>query len=134
MAQDGVECTQRLLDCFYQIRSSRVCACALWIIAEYSTELATIEASLDVLKTSLGPLPFYTREQEVERSATVTPEKGSANPPATRTNRPAVLADGTYATQVLFNTKLRTNIPKFLYVNSFKANRSKWICLAFDFC
>jgi len=104
---------QRLLDCFYQIRSSRVCACALWIIAEYSTELATIEASLDVLKTSLGPLPFYTREQEVERSATVTPEKGSANPPATRTNRPAVLADGTYATQVSLveSTMLGSTVP-----------------------
>jgi coatomer subunit beta len=88
----------RLLDCFYQIRSSRVCACALWIIGEYSADLPTIEASLAVLKASLGAVPFYTREQEEERA--IEGGKVEAASVSTGSKRPAVLADGTYATQV----------------------------------
>jgi len=104
---------QRLLDCFYQIRSSRVCACALWIIGEYSTDLPTIQASLEVLKQSLGPLPFYTREQEEERATAaamssdtekpdsqISSKKFSSSGGVSKTHRPAVLSDGTYATQV----------------------------------
>jgi hypothetical protein len=90
---------QRLLDCFYQIRSSRVCACALWIIGEYSTDLPTIQASLAVLKASLGAVPFYTREQEEERAKEGKAEATAATA-STGSKRPAVLADGTYATQV----------------------------------
>ena len=90
---------QRLLDCFYQIRSSRVCACALWIIGEYSTDLPTIEASLAVLKASLGAVPFYTREQEEERAMDGKAEATAATA-STGSKRPTVLADGTYATQV----------------------------------
>eukprot|EP00976_Prorocentrum_cordatum_P000368 7297-Prorocentrum_minimum.AAC.5 len=86
---------QRLLDCFYQIRSSRVCACALWIIGEYSTDLTFVESSLSVLKASLGSLPFAPQEKEevaIADKAAAEEKKGPT--------RPAVLSDGTYATQV----------------------------------
>jgi len=88
---------QRLLDCFYQIRSSRVCACALWIVGEYSSSGEELEAALSMLKSSLGPYPFYTPtdggEEEVGGK-----EKPVALPPMS-SKRPVVLADGTYATQ-----------------------------------
>ena len=37
---------ERLLDTFAQIRSSRVCSCALWILSEYCTSPADIQAAL----------------------------------------------------------------------------------------
>jgi coatomer subunit beta len=39
---------ERLIDTFSQIRSSRVCSCALWILSEYSTSVEDIHAALDV--------------------------------------------------------------------------------------
>ena len=36
----------RLLDTFSQIRSARVCACALWIIGEYCRLLPEVESGL----------------------------------------------------------------------------------------
>jgi coatomer subunit beta len=89
---------QRLLDCFYQIRSSRVCACALWIIGEYSNDLPTIESSLAVLKASLGSVPFYAIESEDSTPAETA--GGEREEGRTNSKRPAVLSDGTYATQV----------------------------------
>lgn len=38
----------RLLDSFKEIRSSRVCSCALWIIGEYCTRRSDIDAALEV--------------------------------------------------------------------------------------
>ena len=38
----------RLLDTFSQIRSSRVCSCALWILSEYCTTPQDIDAALEV--------------------------------------------------------------------------------------
>ena len=38
----------RLLDTFSQIRSSRVCSCALWILSEYCTSPQDIDAALEV--------------------------------------------------------------------------------------
>lgn len=39
---------ERLIDTFSQIRSSRVCSCALWILSEYCTSVEDIHAALDV--------------------------------------------------------------------------------------
>jgi coatomer subunit beta len=36
----------RLLDTFSQIRSSRVCACALWIVGEYCQSLSEVDTGL----------------------------------------------------------------------------------------
>nr|BAC87706.1 coatomer subunit beta [Botryococcus braunii] len=91
---------QRLLDSFPQIRSSRVCSCALWIIGEYCTSQADIVAAFEVIKAALGTLPFF-RENEGEGEATDQLEEELAAPVIQPvSNRPAVLADGSYATQV----------------------------------
>lgn len=39
---------ERLHDAFPQIRSSRVCSCAMWILSEYSVTVEDILAALDV--------------------------------------------------------------------------------------
>lgn len=47
-----------------QIRSSRVCSCALWILGEYSASVEDVEAAVDVIKQSLGPMPLLVKEGE----------------------------------------------------------------------
>jgi len=90
----------RLVDCFYQIRSSRVAACALWILGEYCASPAELDSAFSTLKSSLGPTPFYSPTEEAAPEAA---EAGGAPKPASAaaapSKRPAVLADGTYATQ-----------------------------------
>ncbi|GLC47206.1 hypothetical protein PLESTB_001456300 [Pleodorina starrii] len=90
---------ERLHTIFYQIRSSRVVSCALWIMGEYCASTAEILAALSTLKDALGSVPFLTDAAEGEEAA-ATPS-GTAAPAATvvGSKRPAVLADGTYATQ-----------------------------------
>ena len=101
----------RLLDNFYAIRSSRVCGTCLWIVGEYSLTTEQVEASLDAVKQSLGPTPFFQPPREANRGGAEADEDesgenesdvgespgGKANAAAAK--RPAVLADGTYATQ-----------------------------------
>ncbi|KAI9073058.1 hypothetical protein K1719_044978 [Acacia pycnantha] len=90
----------RLLDTFYQIRAARVCSCALWIIGEYCLSLSEVESGIATIKHCLGDLPFYTPTEEGEvqdTSKTIHPISSTAVSVSSR--RPAVLADGTYATQ-----------------------------------
>lgn len=96
----------RLLDTFFQIRSSRVCTCALWIIGEYSVSLQEIESGIAVIKQSLGDMPFYSAAEESDGniagdSKASYGNKGPApiNVSSASSKRPAILADGTYATQ-----------------------------------
>lgn len=92
----------RLLDCFYQIRSSRVAACALWIIGEYCASAGEIEAALAALKAALGNTPFFSAAEEAPESAgeaEAAAASASHHAPHVPSKRPAVLADGTYATQ-----------------------------------
>ena len=92
---------KRLLDCFYSVRSTRVCGTCLWIIGEYSLLPSQVEDAFATLKESLGATPFYKMiradehpDTEEEETADPTSPKKSAP-----TVRPAVLADGSYATQ-----------------------------------
>ncbi|KAK9924016.1 hypothetical protein M0R45_032406 [Rubus argutus] len=88
----------RLLDTFYQIRSSRVCSCALWIIGEYCLSLSEVESGIATIKQCLGELPFYTASEESESQD--VPKNAQVLSSATvSSRRPVVLADGTYATQ-----------------------------------
>mmetsp|Transcript_9402 Transcript_9402/g.34487 ORF Transcript_9402/g.34487 Transcript_9402/m.34487 type:complete len:953 (-) Transcript_9402:274-3132(-) len=100
--QDSI--LQRLLDCFYQIRSSRVCGCALWIVGEYCTSPEAVVAALATIKASLGELPFYQPEVANGDEAGGAGGDGGAGfasevAVAPTKMRPAVLSDGTYATQ-----------------------------------
>ncbi|MBA0868609.1 hypothetical protein Goshw_016193 [Gossypium schwendimanii] len=88
----------RLLDTFYQIRAARVCSCALWIIGEYCLSLSEVESAIATIKQCLGDLPFYSASEEGEATdaSKKTPQASSIT---ISSRRPAVLADGTYATQ-----------------------------------
>ena len=96
----------RLLDCFYTIRSSRVAACALWVIGEYATTDEEVHASFAAIKGALGPTPFHTAAEEAPEGPGEGPDGVPGGPrpsvaaaPHVSSKRPAVLADGTYATQ-----------------------------------
>ncbi|GAA0184957.1 hypothetical protein Leryth_022394 [Lithospermum erythrorhizon] len=92
-----VSIVSRLLDTFYQIRSARVCSCALWIIGEYCLSLSEVESGIATIKQCLGDLPFYSASEEGETTDSSKKEQGNSIMVSSR--RPAVLADGTYATQ-----------------------------------
>ncbi|KAG2721006.1 hypothetical protein I3843_02G049100 [Carya illinoinensis] len=88
----------RLLDTFYQIRAARVCTCALWIIGEYCLSLSEVGSGIATIKQCLGELPFYSVSEEEE--ATESSKKDNqVNSITLSSKRPAILADGTYATQ-----------------------------------
>ncbi|KAF0895802.1 hypothetical protein E2562_016535 [Oryza meyeriana var. granulata] len=94
-----VSMIQRLIDTFYQIRASRVCSCALWILGEYSLSLSEVESAISTIKQCLGDLPFYTVSEEGESTDTSKPAQSIVNSVTVSSRRPVVLADGTYATQ-----------------------------------
>ncbi|KAF3781577.1 Coatomer subunit beta-1 [Nymphaea thermarum] len=91
----------RLLDTFYQIRSSRVCWCALWIIGEYCLSASEVENGIATIKQSLGDLPFFTVAEDGETADAkgLLSKPQQPNSAAVSSRRPAILADGTYATQ-----------------------------------
>ncbi|KAL5727252.1 hypothetical protein ACHQM5_000469 [Ranunculus cassubicifolius] len=88
----------RLLDTFYQIRAARVCSCALWIMAEYCLSLSEVESAIMTIKQSLGDLPFFTIVEEGDGTDS-SKSSQQVNSITVSSRRPAVLADGTYATQ-----------------------------------
>ena len=49
---------EQLLDTFTQIRSVRVCACALWILGEFSQNVSEMTQALSSIQEGLGPLPL----------------------------------------------------------------------------
>ncbi|KAA8521416.1 hypothetical protein F0562_012092 [Nyssa sinensis] len=88
----------RLLDTFYQIRAARVCSCALWIIGEYCLSLSEVESGIAAIKQCLGELPFYLASEEGD-VADSSKKSQQVNSITVSSKRPAILADGTYATQ-----------------------------------
>ncbi|XBI64009.1 hypothetical protein VPH35_044289 [Triticum aestivum] len=94
-----VSMIQRLSDTFYQIRASRVCSIALWILGEYSLSLSEVESAIATIKQCLGDLPFFTISEEGETTDSSKPAQPVVNSVTVSSRRPVVLADGTYATQ-----------------------------------
>ncbi|XP_012834462.1 PREDICTED: coatomer subunit beta-1-like [Erythranthe guttata] len=93
-----VSIISRLLDTCYQIRAARVCSCALWIIGEYSLSLSEVESAIATIKQCLGDLPFFSiSEDEEAGDSSKKPQQATSITVSSR--RPAILADGTYATQ-----------------------------------
>lgn len=86
---------EHLLDLFSTIRSSRVCATTLWIIGEFSRSEQELESALEVIRMSVGPCPLVNDDTETQ-----SVEAQSVEPTA----RPAVLADGTYASQAAYSS------------------------------
>lgn len=103
---------ERMMDSFPVIRTSRVAACILWIIAEHCTTTEEVIAAMDMLKSSLGPLPLVGEDATAKEDGDDDVSSPHASSPmqASIKARPAVLADGSYATQ--------TAIPGESYVTS----------------
>ncbi|WPT11894.1 Coatomer subunit beta-1 [Picochlorum sp. SENEW3] len=102
----------RMMDTFPEIRTSRVAACILWIIAEHCISTEEVNAALEMLNSCLGPLPLVGRETaENEEEDSLSSPTVSSPQQTTVKARPAVLADGSYATQ--------TAIPGEEYATSF---------------
>ncbi|GJS44063.1 coatomer subunit beta-1 [Tanacetum coccineum] len=93
-----VSIVTRLLDTFYQIRSARVCSGALWIISEYCLSLSEVESGISTIKQCLGDLPFYTVSEEGDTNDS-SKRSQRVSSITVSSKRPAILADGTYATQ-----------------------------------
>ncbi|KAL4452385.1 hypothetical protein ABPG75_008047 [Micractinium tetrahymenae] len=90
---------ERLMDTFPAVRASRVCSCALWIISEYCTRSAEeIAAAVEMIKGCLGPLPLFKEREAGEEEEAEAPSSLPI-PIQMAAARPAVLADGSYATQ-----------------------------------
>ncbi|XP_076901316.1 coatomer subunit beta-1-like [Bidens hawaiensis] len=88
----------RLLHTFYQIRSARVCSCALRIISEYCLSLSEVESGISTIKQCLGDLPFYMASEEGDANDS-SKKSQQVNSITVSSKRPATLAAGTYATQ-----------------------------------
>ncbi|KAF8102623.1 hypothetical protein N665_0198s0317 [Sinapis alba] len=88
----------RLLDTFYQIRAAKVFPFALWIVGEYCLSLSEVESGITTIKQCLGEMPFFSVSEELESndSSNKTQQNTAA---IVSSRRPAILADGTYATQ-----------------------------------
>ncbi|KAK2969952.1 hypothetical protein RJ640_008292 [Escallonia rubra] len=89
---------QRLLDKLDQICTVRVCSCALWIIGVYCMSLVEVESGIATIMQCLGDTPFCTVPEE-EESGDALKNSQVVNSPTLSCRRPAILADGTYATQ-----------------------------------
>ncbi|KAG8370372.1 hypothetical protein BUALT_Bualt14G0110200 [Buddleja alternifolia] len=94
-----VSIVNRLLDIFYQIRAARVCAHALWIIGEYCLSLSEVESAIATIKQCLGDLPFLSTSEDKEKAADSSKKTQQATLITVSSRKPAILADGTYATQ-----------------------------------
>lgn len=91
---------EQLLETFTQIRSSRVCSCALWILGEFSVTVDEIERSLVSIQEALGPLPLVKEKKDEETNEDESqPFQKVPKKVTPISTRPAVLSDGTYATQ-----------------------------------
>jgi coatomer subunit beta len=98
----------RLLDTFPTVRAPRVAACALWVLAEHCASSAEAAGALEMLRGCLGPLPLVREagaaEGEGPEAAAAAADAAAAVAPPARAARPAVLPDGTYATQTAIPT------------------------------
>ena len=97
---------ERMMDTFPVIRTSRVAACVLWIIAEHCRTSQEILTALDTLEASLGGLPLIGEAKDSSAddgadavSSPMAAQIGSPQHSSRIKARPAVLADGSYATQ-----------------------------------
>lgn len=123
---------ERLMETFPSIRAARVATCAMWILAEYSTSAEEVKESIEMIKSCLGPLPFFRESVEGEAEENGVVDEGPMSVPAPiAKSRPAVLADGSYATQTALPgecEKLPTLLSKDAMVPSLRA-----LLLAGDF-
>ncbi|KAJ1477800.1 adaptin N terminal region-domain-containing protein, partial [Baffinella frigidus] len=113
----------KIIGYFPTIKVAKVFRVALWILSEYSAE---VNAAVTAVRTSLGSLPFVD-----EDTLQVWWELGcaAANTAAVYQKKgPAVLADGTYATQSAMTALSRGSV-----VDTGEAPSLRTLLLAGDF-
>uniref|UniRef100_A0A7S0LYG1 Coatomer subunit beta n=1 Tax=Cryptomonas curvata TaxID=233186 RepID=A0A7S0LYG1_9CRYP len=82
----------KLIEYFPTIKVPKVFRVALWIFSEYCYSTSEIDAAFSAMKSSLGNLPFVDEE-------TLSTADTAAVSASVKQNAPAVLTDGTYASQ-----------------------------------
>ncbi len=83
----------KVVEYFPAIKVAKVFRVAMWILSEYSNTLEEVDAAFAAIKSSLGTLPF------LELDASIPSPDSSAIAAAAARSSPAVLSDGTYASQ-----------------------------------
>mmetsp|Transcript_3148 Transcript_3148/g.6339 ORF Transcript_3148/g.6339 Transcript_3148/m.6339 type:complete len:947 (+) Transcript_3148:277-3117(+) len=81
---------QKLIAYFSTIKVAKVFRVSMWILSQYCETQEEIEAALGAMRGSMGSLPFVDEE---------TLQAAANTAVATATKAPAVLSDGTYASQ-----------------------------------
>lgn len=88
----------KILSMLPSIRNPTVIKGALWVFGSYSEQPKEVKESFKAVMAGVGRLPLIAGDQEDEEENEETkPESTSVSTP--KSKRPAVLADGTYATQ-----------------------------------
>lgn len=104
---------QKLLVAFPDIALAKVYRVALWILGEYSSDLAdgsgtAIDSDTSILEAAktifaaLGPVPFLT-DAAIKTAVNETPEVVDGAAYAKPVTKSVVLADGTYATETSYS-------------------------------
>eukprot|EP01087_Luapelamoeba_hula_P000371 TRINITY_DN1026_c0_g1_i1.p1 TRINITY_DN1026_c0_g1~~TRINITY_DN1026_c0_g1_i1.p1 ORF type:complete len:975 (+),score=207.36 TRINITY_DN1026_c0_g1_i1:169-3093(+) len=91
----------KLLTSIKLINSSTVYRSALWIIGEYAQTTEQVDVSFSTIQEELGPYPFVKEpkkngEGDGDDEESEEPEKYNES---RRSSKPAILSDGTYASQ-----------------------------------
>jgi coatomer subunit beta len=82
---------QKLVEYFSTIKVAKVFRVAMWILSEYAQTDAEFQSAMEAIQNSLGSLPFLDEETMKAAESTLNSAHSSKGP--------AVLSDGTYATQ-----------------------------------
>ncbi|KAG9046279.1 coatomer subunit beta [Tulasnella sp. UAMH 9824] len=96
--------TEKLLQTFGDIKSGKVFRGALWITGEYCTEAADIQAAMQALRKVIGEIPILAAEQRLADDAGTGEDGSEEKKPSS--SHPRVLADGTYATESAYTSKV----------------------------
>jgi len=103
---------QRLTDSLGDVQLSRVLRGCLWLFGEYAEEPELIESVLQALLAGLRPLPLEPEEgggkdkKDAAGSSSKEGEKKATSTSSAKfTTKTVVLADGTYATQNVYESK-----------------------------
>jgi coatomer subunit beta len=93
----------KLREVMPDIAASDVYRVALWLLGQYSTSDAEVDAAIHTIRQCIGPLPLnqlwsdFVASQKAAREAAAPSDKAAAAP--AKKSGPIVLADGTYASQ-----------------------------------
>lgn len=98
--------TEKLVQTFGEIKSGKVYRGALWIVGEYCSSAPEIQAVFQELRKVLGEIPILASEQRLldEAGGDEDEDKSKDEAKETKTTKPRILADGTYATESAYTS------------------------------